>query len=261
MEEFVNIFTILILLGVGLYLLLGVAIIVTALVERRPLKFLLPLEDGDPELQRLLAIANNAFSRDRLDFADDSLEDLIAPYPDSRVRAATLLGFSAPQVFKHAKGGTYNTKTALMLSPTQETLAVIRWGTIASLRTNATLLYSLFEDGRILLTSDRPVGSRIPDIQDDLVYNSANFNQLYRRHQLRLEESSKKLVLMQRDDLLVGLNQILDRKVHYLFEHREARWADEDKSSYKSTLKGAIKIYAQTFSTKHVDQSLTRSTP
>ncbi len=256
-----NFLLLLLILGAGFYALLGIAIIVTALVERRPLKYLTPLDENDPENQRLQAIAKTAVSRNRADFADDSLEDLIAPYPDSRVRAATLLGFSTPQVFKHVKGGTYKTQTVLMLSPTLETLAVIRWGTIASLRTNATLLYSLFEDGTILLTSDRPIGSRIPGLQNDLVYQSANFDQLFRRHQLRLEESNKKILLLSQKDLLIALDRVLDRKVQYLFEHGEARWADKDQSSYKSTVKGAIKIYAQTFSTKHVDQSLTRSTP
>ena len=47
-----------VLLAAGLYLLLAVAIVVTAMVERRPLKYLAPAGQDDPEWQKLGSIAS-----------------------------------------------------------------------------------------------------------------------------------------------------------------------------------------------------------
>ena len=57
MSWFETIILAVVVLAAGLYLLLGVAIIVTALVERRPVKSLVPADPDDPEWRKLGTMA------------------------------------------------------------------------------------------------------------------------------------------------------------------------------------------------------------
>ncbi len=246
-----------VLLAAGLYALLGVAIIVTSLVERRPVKPLTPAEPNDPEWQKLGTIPSGAGSPQS---PEPDTNPYAAPgpksYAESQIRAAPQLGFSAPRLFRHVKGGIYKTHNALLVSSTRQVLAVIRWGTTGSIRNEATVLYSALDDGRYLVTSDRPTGSRTPGFYDDHVFLSAGFEQLVRRHEERMQASGKKIKRLSVENPLQEYEAILGGRARFLIERGEAKWADAEQTEFRSTLKGALKTYAMTFSTKHVDQSL-----
>jgi hypothetical protein len=244
-------------LAVGLYALLGVAIIVTALVERRPIRPLVPAPADDPEWHKLGAVGPGMMP---LQSREPDANPYAAPgpvsYAEAQIRAAAELAFAAPQLFKHAKGGIYQTHVALTVSATGQILAVIRWGTTASIRNEVTLLYSTLEDGGYLVTSDRPTGARTPGFYDDQVYLGATLAQLVRRHEERMRASRKEFKTLSGENLLEQYEEIMARRAQFLIERGEAKWADAGQTAFRSTLKGALKTYARTFSTKHVDQSL-----
>lgn len=246
-----------VLLAAGLYALLAIAIVVTALVERRPLKPLAPAEPDDPEWQKLGSIPSAAGSSPS---PEPDPNPYTAPgtttYAESQIRAASELGFSAPRLYKHAQGGIYKTHGVLTISPTRQVLAVIRWGTTGSIRNEGTILYSSLEDGRYLVTSDRPIGSRTPGFYDDQVFLGASFAQLVRRHEERMQASGKQIKRLPVDNPLAEYEAILERRARFLVDRGEAKWVDSGQTAFRSTLKGALKAYAMTLSTKHVDQSL-----
>jgi hypothetical protein len=251
-----------VLLAAGLYLLLGVAIIVTALVERRPLRPLAPAEQDDPEWQRLgLTQSGVGSSTSPSPDSNPYSAHGKSPYPESRIQAAARLGFSAPGLFKHASGGIYKTYNVLTVSPSRQILALIRWGTTAKIRNELTSLYSLLDDGRYLITSDRPTGSRTPGFNDDHVFLGADFDQLVGRHEHRLRASGQDIGHLSPENLLAEYEAILERRARFLVENGDAYWAEPDQTAFRSTLKGALKTYALTFSTKHVDQSLRTAIP
>jgi hypothetical protein len=244
----------------GLYLALGVAIIVTALVERRLVKALAPAEPDDPEWQRLGAIEGRGGST-RLPSSE--FNPYAAPgsatYPEPRIRAASRLGFSASRLFKPVKGGIYKTPNVLGVSPCRQILAVIRWGTTASIRNELTTLYSELQDGCYLVTSDRLTGTRVPGFSDDLVLLRADFDQLVSRHEARLLASGRNVRPLSAENPLAELETIRERRARFLVDRGEAYWVDPAETEFRSTLKGALKLYAQTFSTSHVDRSLSAS--
>jgi hypothetical protein len=119
-----------------------------------------------------------------------------------------------------------------------------------------TTLYSALDDGLYLITSDRPTGFRTPGLYDDQVYLSATFAQLVQRHEDRLNKSGKKVKRFSEDNLLRDYEAILEHRARFLVEQGDAYWVDPAQTAFRSTVKGALKLYALTFSTKHVDQSL-----
>jgi hypothetical protein len=241
----------------GLWLALQLAIVATALIERRPVKFLTPADPDDPEWRKLGASAARAGSSAA---PTPALNPYAAPgsassYAERQVRAATELRFSPPRLFKHIKGGTYKTYSALMVSPTEQILSVVRWGTLAKMRTDATLLYSALDDGTYLITSDRITGVRSPGIFHDLVYLDADFSRLVERHEERMLASGRNVKILSGSDPLAELEAIYADRARFLIEQGDAYWADPEQTAFRSTFKGAVKT-ATAASTKHVDQSL-----
>jgi hypothetical protein len=249
------------LVAAGFYLLLGVAIIVTALVERRPLRFLDPAEPGDPEWRRLDGAMESVVGSSPLPNSNPYATPRTTPYMERQIQGASTLGFSKPLLLRYFKGKIYRTYNVLMVSPSRETLAVVRWGTTASIRNEVTSLYSALNDGRYLVTSDRPTGSRAPGLYDDHVFLRAAFAQLVDRHEARLRAAGDNIRHFTAENPLDEYEAILDRRALFLVEAGDAYWLDSERTAFRSTLKGALKLYLQTFSTKHVDQSLVASAP
>ncbi len=249
-----------VLLAAGLYVSLGVAIIVTSLLERRPVKFLASADLDDPERQKLGAIGSDRGSHD--DPESDTNPYAAAgtsPFPAPQIRAAVRLGFTAPLLFKHAKGGIYKTYGALLVSPSREILAVFRWGTTAGIRNRGTVFYTELENGRYLVTSDRPIGSRTPGLYDEILYMDADFDQLVGRHQARIRASGQHAKPLSAENPLAAFEGIHEARARFMVASGDAYWVDAEHTEIRSTVKGALKAYAQSLSTKHVDRSLLTS--
>jgi hypothetical protein len=240
-----------------MYLLLGVAIVVTALVERQPVKFLTPAEADDPQWQRLGSIGSDPGRSENPGSGSNPYTAAgTSSYPEPQIRSAVQLGFTAPRLFKHAKGGIYQTYGVLMVSPSRQILAVFKWGTTAGIRNAATVLYSALEDGRFVVTSDRPAGPRTPGLYDEILYLDADFEQLVRRHEERLRASGLNINPLSPESPLAEFEAIRAARARFLVASGNAYWVDAEQTAFRATLKGALKTYARTFSTKHVDRSL-----
>jgi hypothetical protein len=252
-----TIIVVIVLIGGGLYLILAVAIIVTALIERRPVNFLAPAELSDPEWQRLGEVAANPGAHESPAFDSNpySQPGKIS-YAEGQIRAASRLGFSRPRLFKHVKGGIYKTQWVLMVSPSRQILAVVRFGTTASIRNEATMLCSALEDGRYIRTSDRPTGDRVPELIDDILLMDADFDQLCHRQEERLHASGQNIRKLSSEDPLTECHAILEHRARFLVAKGDAYWVNSEQTEFRSSLIGALNLYAQTLSTSHVDRSL-----
>ncbi|HXY34774.1 MAG TPA: hypothetical protein VEI07_11140 [Planctomycetaceae bacterium] len=241
---------------VGFYVLTGVAIVVTALVERRPVRHLTPAEPDDPIWQTLGALGSGTGSpRPVSSEMNADATPQKSTYAETRALEALRLGFSAPRLFKHAKGGIYRTCCLLTVSASQQILAVIRWGTTGSIRDRVTMLYSVLDDGRYLVTSDRVTGSRVPGLSDDLVLPGAAFEQLFERHEARLQDCGENLRMFDPSNPLAGYETLQGQKASFLIARGDAYWLDPRETEYRFTLRGALQLYGQVFSTSHVDRT------
>lgn len=239
----------------GVYVALAVSIVLTALIERRPVKPLVPVKSDDSEYQTLGALEPGVESQrgSRPEFGSRPTPG--RSYAEAQVRAALRLGFSQPSLCKHTKGGIYRTYGALTVSESRRVLAVIRWGTTAAIRNQVTMLHSVFHDGRYLVTSDRVTGSRVPGLSDDLVLPGAEFGELFDRHQARLADCREAIREMAPENPLAEYEALLEHKARFLIQNGDAYWVDFQETEYRSTLLGALKTYGQTLSTHHVDRS------
>jgi hypothetical protein len=239
----------------GVWLVLGVAIVSVALVERRPIKLFVPVESDDPEWQSLDAIKRDRGSSNLIaPEPDEPVAGITPRYAETQIRAAIRLGFRSPRLFKMAKGGMYRTYTVLAVSDSCKILAAIRWGSTASIRDRITLLYSFFEDGRYLVTSDRISGTRVRGFSFDLVLQRASFEQLLERHEGRLCDCLDQIRDLAPENPLAEFEALLQAKARFLIQKGDAYWTDPAETEYRSTLRGAFKMYVQTFSAPEVDR-------
>ena len=249
-----------VLLAAGLYLLLAVAIVVTAMVERRPLKYLVPAGQDDPEWQKLGSIASG---RGAPGFAISDSNPYTAPgsssFAESQISAAARLGFAASGLFKHSGGGIYKTYDVLMVSPSRAILAVVRWGTTGAIRNEACVLYSVLEDGRYLVTSARPTGARAPG------FTTMSCSWVRLRPARRPPRAAATGLQPKCQAILAGESsraiRIDPREPSTVLDRKRRRVLDRSRADrVPLNPQGALKMYALTFSTKHVDRSLSSAT-
>jgi hypothetical protein len=229
---------------VGLYLFLSVTIFVTHLVETRPIRSLTPAPADDPEWSKLPSHAPApAAAPDRF----NPYEPPAPPgYAETMNRSAAGLGFTGHGLYAHAKGGTYKTHAAFWVSPSRATLCRVGWGTIAALNASRTILYTALDDGRYLVTSDKPTGAETPGLYEDMVVLGADFEHLARRHEERLRDSGRRAVPFEAEEALTDYEANMERRARFLVENGDAYFVDPSQSAIRSTIKGALKAFART---------------
>ncbi len=240
--------------GLGLYLLLGVAVIVTSLLETRPLNQLVPATKDDPEWTKLPSQSPRG-----LGFVEAQFNPYEAPASpittESANATAARLGFYFQGLFGHVKGGTYKTHNTLWMSPDQETLAVIGWGTIASLKADRQILYTELDDGRYLVTSAKSTGAETPGFYENLIVLNADLERLVERHQERIRTCGRLVRPFRSQEAMFEYHAILERRAQFLVENGDAYFADPARTAIRSTFSGAIKAYLRTLRPmKYVDR-------
>jgi hypothetical protein len=88
------------------------------------------------------------------------------------------------------------------------------------------------------------------------VFLGADFDQLVGRHEQRIRTSRETIRQLPPEHPLAEYEAILESRSRFLVASGDAYWVDREQTAIRSTLKGALSTYARTFSTKHVDQSL-----
>ena len=245
----------LVVAAAGFYAVMGIAIVVTALIERRPLKFLVPADPDDPLSRRLDVIISGAgaSTSDGRDF-NPYASSATHPYWETQVMTASRLGFSISRLFKNSQGGIYQNNAVLMVSPSRQILAVVRFGTTAKLRNEGTALYSALADGRYLVTWDRPSGGRTPGLYDGYMFYRADFAECVARHEERLNAAGNPPGHFSAETPLADYEAILARRASFLIENGQAYWVDPEHTAFRSTVKGALAMWLMTFDTKHIDR-------
>jgi hypothetical protein len=132
---------------------------------------------------------------------------------------------------------------------------VLRWGTTAAVRNEATLLYSSLDDGRYIVTSDRVAGTRAPELFDDLVILGVQFDELVVRHEIRVRATGQRVRRFDPANPLAEFHAIQERRAQFLVDRGEAYFTDPEETAIRSTFKGALKLYSQSFSVQHVERT------
>jgi hypothetical protein len=113
-------------------------------------------------------------------------------------------------------------------------------------------LYSRLDDGSYLVTSDKPTGAEAPGYYDNEIVMGADFDRLLARHEARLEETGRVTIPFRGDDALANYEAIIAGRLESLVGSGEAYYIDPERTTIRSTLKGALLNYLRTLTPKKV---------
>jgi hypothetical protein len=228
-----------VVLYVALRLVLGVAIVATHLIETRPVCSMVPAPPEDPGPGRASAVPDG--------FNPYQAPESTTGYPETRNRRAEETGFTPHGLYVQGKGGIYQARFALWESPSRGILAVVTWGTVARIKVDKTILYTPTDDGRYLVTSDKPTGVQAPWIFEDEIVLNADFDGLVAAHTRRHRESGRPARPFSEPDALADYRGLRTRLIQSYVDRGEAYYVDPDRSAVRSTLKGALMAFARTW--------------
>jgi hypothetical protein len=232
----------------GFYAALGLTIIVTSLVEKRPIRPLRPADPDDPERSALEPIRAEGAAAPAPGAFNPYQAPGTRPYAQKMNDGAAKAGFSDRGLFVNVNEGLAKVHATLWLSPARDALALISWGTVAKITADKTMLISDLGDGRVLITSDGFAGNEAPGFDEPRVLPGADFERLAGRHSERLRLSGGPARPFESEDALAILDQILERRARFLVDRGDAYYVDAGgRPGFRSTLKGALKLYGRTF--------------
>ncbi len=224
-------------LFVAFRVLLAALIVVTHLIEKRPICSLVPIDRDDaPDGSRhpdgeAGAPAFNPYEAPRSTISD---------YAQARNLRFAELGFAPGGPYKQGKGGIYQGRYVLWQSPGRDVLASVAWGTVGGMPVDKTILYTSLDDGRYLVTSDKPTGVLAPWVFDDEIAFGTDLDGLVDRHRRRLEHSPWRALRSPGADPLDEYRAMRTRLAEASIEAGEAYYLDPGRTAIRSNLKGAL---------------------
>jgi hypothetical protein len=165
------------------------------------------------------------------------------PYAAATNRLAADMGLVRLGVFRHAKGGMYRVRYDLWATPDLGVIATVAGGTIARLPSYGTRLFSVLDDGRVVMTVDTLHGLQfLADglVEGGLLLNADLFELLEYHHRL-IDERSDEVVPFDRGDPVADLADLRGELVGRLVEDGVVTFTDEGRSAYRYTNLGALR--------------------
>ena len=180
---------------VGFFLITFLAMTMTAVFEKRPIRELISFPAGDP-LQ-------------------------LSAYATAMNESAKRMGFSSEGTFRHAKGGMYKTTDSIWVSPDRKIIAVVVGGSLARVAVRNTKLITRIGPNLYLNTADEFAGGDLAGVLQIQTVLNADFEELCKVHSARVAEAGERVVPFATHNLLEELQQIERSRVERL---RELRW-------------------------------------
>jgi hypothetical protein len=211
---------------VGFILLVGMSAVVTALVEKRRVRNLAPVDlDGQSPS------------------ANDPGPD---PYMDAVNELAGQLGFEFGGIFARAKKGAGKHRVAVWRARERDILVVVSIWQAAPMQLKLTLLVSLI-GGRYLITTDEFGEDDISGFLDYEVLNQAQFPELLARHEDRLAGSNVQPVLFLAQDMSEDLIAMQKARACQMVKLGYAKFLDSDNNVWRHTAKGAVHFFFRSY--------------
>ncbi|HEY8505801.1 MAG TPA: hypothetical protein VIL46_14545, partial [Gemmataceae bacterium] len=138
------------------------------------------------------------------------------------------------------KGRLYRVRYDFWIAPDGATVAVVGSGTIARIPVNGVWLWSRPADGRILCTTNETGEQDISGAVDQQTWPGSGFRALAEKHQSRLTDPVEPFPA---ESPMAGYFDILRRQADALVEKGCAYYLDEERTSWRYTLKGALVFY------------------
>jgi len=163
-------------------------------------------------------------------------------YSQQANSVAHQLGFAHYGTFHHGKGGIYRVRYDFWLSPDRLTLMLVGGGKIASLPADAVWLTTSLKDGRYLVTTDWAGEAEMSGLIDLETHRDVGLVFLADHHQHRVKRSTVPTLKFAEEPLGQYL-EMRKRQIERMVENGDARWLDLMQTSWKHTLKGALRFY------------------
>jgi hypothetical protein len=229
---------------VGFFLLVGLSAVVAALIEKRHVRNLLPLDkDGAPS-------PNDPGPHPYMDLANEMVGQL---------------GYDFGGIFVQAKKGPSKWRVALWRSPKRDALVVISISVAGGpLHVESTSFISHIRR-RYLITTDQVgegdisgllqyevvlhgiQGAHLPGFRDEEIHQQAHFQKLLARHEERLAESKGKLILFQAKDMSEDLNTMRMERAQHMVQSGYAKFLDHEKTIWRYTPRGATRFFFRSY--------------
>ncbi len=176
------------------------------------------------------------------------------PSTDDRSRAnreAAALGYLPLARLRHGKGGTYRVSYDFWISEGREILALVGGGSMRSIPTRSTRLYTRLADGRFLVTSDGTLGSE-PDLAKITIHGlflGVPFRGLVEIHRARLRDAGQPADPFSHSDSMGEFRAFHRSRSDRLAELGLARYLDPDREWWRHTTRGALLVTARAYAT------------
>ena len=156
--------------------------------------------------------------------------------------AATEMGFHWIGAFGDGKGKLYKLRYNFFLSPERDILALVGNGTMASVPTQSTWLYSLREDGRAVATVDSQsaVETDLTGLTNSALAAGVGFYALVMAHRRRTASCAVQPFSL--TDPLGELRAFRQSRTERLCVLGEASFLDATRTGWRYTAKGAARL-------------------
>ncbi len=196
----------------------------------------------------VLGVAINLWEKHAVrpfDLTDEGHEPPATAYSDKAAGAAEAAGYEYAGAAADNRGGLYGLVFEFWASPDRAVAAVVASGRMAGAPANLTYLYSVLPDDRYLLTSDDAAGVGLPGLVVGQVWLVATFDQLHDRHHRRLREPCGDDRPAAVADPVAGFVELRERTADWAVARGRARYTDDDRATYRCTLRGAVWLTAK----------------
>ncbi len=156
--------------------------------------------------------------------------------------AATEMGFVWIGAFGDGKGKLYKLRYNFFLSPERDIVALVGNGTMASVPSQSTWLYTLQEDGRAVATVDSQsaVETDLTGLTNSALAAGVGFYTLVMAHRRRTASCAARL--FSPTDPLSELRAFRQSRTERLCMLGEASFLDASRAAWRYTAKGAARL-------------------
>ena len=207
----------LIIIPLGIIPFFAVLVIVVGLWEKHPIQPFAVVEKGNEPPETDYAKRAN-------DLAEDEGYDYLGVACDNR-------------------GGLYQLRFDFWASPDRSVFAVVCGGKLARVPYKRTWLHSPLPGDRYLVTTDDTGSADISGAAELHIWPHSTFRGLLNKHVDRLEELTDEPLPFEVKDPLKAYIAIRARQADRLVERGLARYTDDEQTTWRYTLAGAVKFY------------------
>lgn len=155
---------------------------------------------------------------------------------------AAQLGFQHYGTFHHGQGGIYRVRYDFWISPDRLIILDVGGGKVAGMSADAVWFTTPLSDGRYLVTTDFQGEADLSGLQELEIQRDSGVVFIADRHRYRVKSSPVPAIPFS-DEPLGDYLQMKKRQVDIMVQRGDARYLDAEQTTWKHTLRGALRFY------------------